>query len=350
MPTELEAASAASTGGGGDGNVVIDTNSGGSSGGAPASTGGGSASTAGGGSSASSTGNAMGSTGGTSTAASTGFAWQPGWREHMAGGDAKVLQRLNRFADPGALLKSYLELDRRMSAGELKSTLKDGATPEELKAWRTENGIPDKPDGYQPPEGLVLGDEDKAIVAEFAATAHAMNFRPEQYQGALTWYYEAKDKAEAAQADADAKLAKETQDALRGEWPGAEYRANMNALHSLLDTAPQVTLEDGSKVQLKDLILGARLPNGQPIGSSPEALRWFAQLSREVNPAATVVLPTGANTMQAIDDEIIELKKLMGNKSSEYWKGPKAEKNQQRYRELLDAQAKLKTKAGNAGK
>lgn len=343
MPPELEAGSAASTGGG---ETVI--TSGGSSaastgGAAPASTGGAAASTVDG--SGGSTGNVLGSTGGTSSA-STGYAWQPGWREHMAAGDAKTLTRLQRFADPAALLKSYLELDRRMSAGELKSTLKDGASAEEITAWRKENGIPDKPEGYQAPEGLVVGDEDKPIVDAFTKVAHGMNLKPDQYQGALAWYFEARDQQEAAQADKDAQIARSTQDALRAEWPGIDYRANMNALHSLLDTAPQVTLEDGSKVQLKDLILGARLPNGVPIGSSPEALRWFAQLSREVNPAATVVPPAGANTMQAIDDELADLKKLMGNKNSDYWKGPKAEAKQNRYRELLDTKAKLEAKAG----
>lgn len=342
MPPELEAGSAASTGGGDITNNPSSTAGGDGSTGSAAPSSGVPSSTV------SSTGNVMGSTAGStgsgSTAASTGFAWQPGWREHLAAGDEKLLARLQRFADPTALVKSYAELERLKSSGQLRTALKAGANAEELKAWRAENGIPEKPEAYQAPEGLVLGDEDKPIVDAFAKHAHGLNYTPDQYQGALQWYFEARDQQEAAQADNDAKLARSTQDALRQDWPGVEYRANMNAVHSLLDSAPQVTLEDGSKVQLKDLILGARLPNGVPIGSSPEALRWFAQLSREVNPAATVVIPGGANTMQAIDDEILGLKKMMGNKGSEYWKGPTAEKNQNRYRELLDIKAKLEAK------
>jgi hypothetical protein len=335
MSTNAGAGVGGSTGGGGD-----------------ASTGGGSASTGG---SVASTGGAYGAStagstgGGGSTVTSTGgstaaFSWGDGWRERLAGGDEKTLQRLGRFTDPDQIWKAYRELENRMHTGQLKPVLAKDAKPEEVAQWRKDMGIPEKPEGYTAPEGLVIGDDQKDAITAFQATAHALNYTPQQYQDTLKWWYEAQDAQAEKQAENDAAVARATQDALRGEWQGHEYRANMNAVHSLLDKAPTVALEDGSKVPLKDLILGARLPNGIPIGSSPEALKWLAQVAREIDPAATVVPGVGANQPQAIADEINNLKVLMANKQSEYWKGPKAETHQARYRELIDAQAKLKAR------
>jgi len=47
----------------------------------------------------------------------------------------------------------------------------------------------------------------------------------------------------------------------------------------------------------------------------------------------------------AIGDEIANIEKLMGNKASDYWRGPKAEKMQERYRQLVAARDKQKNKA-----
>lgn len=318
-----------------------------STGGAAMSTGGGQSASTGGGSmqsTAGSTGGGGTSTGG-STSSSTGYSWTEGWRERLAAGDQKTLQRLGRFTDPEQIWKSYQELERRMSAGELRPALAKDARPEEVTQWRKEMGIPEKPEGYTAPEGLVIGDEHKEAIAGFQATAHALNYTPQQYQDTLKWYFDSQDQQAQVQADTDATVARTTQDALRADWPGHEYRANMNAVHSLLDAAPTVTMDDGSKVPLKDMILGARLPNGIPIGSSPEALKWLAQVSREINPAATVVPGNGSQQAQSIQDEINNLKAMMGNKQSEYWKGPKAEGNQKRYRELVDAQEKMKSRS-----
>ena len=91
---------------------------------------------------------------------------------------------------------------------------------------------------------------------------------------------------------------------------------------------------------MKEQLLGARLPTGEMLGNNPDALRWLSGLQREINPVATVVPGTGANAMQAIETEISELKGLMGDRKSEYWKGPTAQKNQARYLELITAQQK----------
>lgn len=287
----------------------------------------------------------VGSTIGSTGSAANDFRWNEGWRERLAGGDQKTLQRLGRFTDPEQVWKSYTELERRMSSGELKPTLPKDPLPEELVAFRKELGIPDKAEDYlkgvKLAEGLVIGEDDKPIINGFLKAAHASNYTPAHVQGAIEWYYQNKEAQAVAQQDRDLTVARDTQDKLRIDWPGVEYRANVNALHSLLDQAPPIVMADGTKVPFKDQFLNARLPDGTPLGSSVSALKWVASLSREINPAATVVPGVGAQQVQAIDDEITKLKSLMGDRRSEYWKGPKADGHQKRYRELLEAKEKM---------
>ena len=66
--------------------------------------------------------------------------WSDDWRSKMAGGDAKEAKRLERFASPKEVFKSYRAFETRLSSGELKSALPKDAKPEQLTAWRAENG------------------------------------------------------------------------------------------------------------------------------------------------------------------------------------------------------------------
>ena len=307
-------------------------------GGEPASTG----------AAAASTGQSMGSTGSqgstgtgqqgstfTASAGSTGsiaFKWGDGWREAVAKGDEKMLARLGRFNSPEDMWRSYTALEARMSSGELKSALKEGATDAEKAQWRKENGIPEKPTDYdlKLSDGTVIGEEDMPTVGKFLEAAHANNLTPAQVKSTLDWYYGMAKTQTDEQATKDTELARATQDELRGKW-GNEYRPNINAVHGLLDQAP---------AGLKDLLLNGRLADGTPIGSSVAGLEWLAQMARIVNPAGTVVPAGTTNIGQAISAELDKLTKMMGNRNSEYWKGPNAEKNQARYRELVDAQTR----------
>ena len=69
--------------------------------------------------------------------------WSDDWRSKMAGGDAKEAKRLERFASPKEVFKSYRAFETRLSSGELKSAMPKDAKPENLTAWRAENGIPE---------------------------------------------------------------------------------------------------------------------------------------------------------------------------------------------------------------
>jgi hypothetical protein len=62
-------------------------------------------------------------------------------------------------------------------------------------------------------------------------------------------------------------------------------------------------------------------------------------------PQSTIVPPGTPNAGKFIGDRIGEISKLMGDPASAYWRGPQAAAMQAEYRELVDAQEKMKTRA-----
>lgn len=256
--------------------------------------------------------------------------WPADWREKLAGEDAKTLNRLKRFGSPKDILKSYAELERKLSSGDMKrATPPDNATPEQIKEWRAEVGIPETPEGYLEtlPEGIVVGDDDKELISDYLKEMHASNATPDQIAANLKWYYDFNERQQERQSEQDRTFHDTAVEELREEW-GPEYKANVNMVKNLLSSAPEGIAEN---------IMAARLADGTLLGDNPNALRWLSALAREANPIHTVTGASGASGMKSLQDEIGRLEKMMGNKRSEYWTGPSADKNQARYRELVAA-------------
>lgn len=258
--------------------------------------------------------------------------WPEDWRQRYAGEDEKKLKQLERYASPQAALDALFAAQAKIRSGELKTALKPDATPEEVAQWRSDNGIPESPDKYEVklPDGLVASDEDKAVIDGFLKSAHEANMHPDQVNKALAWYMDQQEKLADQRAQADAQIRQQTEDVLREEF-GPDYRRNIKAVDELLSGAPG---------ELKDRLLGARLSDGTPLGNDPDAIRWLVGLARELNPIGTVLPGSGSNATQALADEKAGIEALMGDRSSEYWKGPKAAQLQARYRELITAEEK----------
>src|SRR5574337_1981406 len=252
-------------------------------------------------------------------------------RTKIAGDDEKLAKRLARYSSVESVVDALVAAQNRIASGDLKSVLPENPTPEQLAAWRDENGIPEKPEGYEVklPEGTVLGEEDKPFVDSFIKQAHAANMTPGQVNAAVAWHLAEQDRMVAERHADDARITAETTAVMKNEW-GSEFELNRNLINGMLDTAP---------AGVKDQIWGARLPDGTPLSSHPDILRWLANTAREVNPVATVVAPN-SNAMQAIETELAGIVKLMGDHNSAYWKGPEAEKMQARYRSLVATQQK----------
>lgn len=272
--------------------------------------------------------------GGAKTEATAAATWPDDWRDRASKGDEKRLAKLQRYTSPEAALDALFAAQQKLSSGELKSAKPKADTPEAIAEWRKENGIPEKPEEYDLtlPDGLVVGEQDKPLIGEFVKDMHGANAHPDVVKKAVASYYKLQEQALQARYEADVDIKVATEDELRAEW-GSDYRRNVSSINGLLDSAPE---------GIKDKIMTARFADGTPLASDANALRWLANLSREINPVATVVPGAGANAGEAIATEISTLTKMMGDRTSDYWKGPNAEKNQARYRELVAAKAKMK--------
>ena len=261
------------------------------------------------------------------------------WRDKFAGEDEKFRKRLDRFPDEGAFVKSYRALETKLSSGEYKRQLPQDAKPEDIAAWRKEAGLPEKPEGYveklELPKGLVLGESDKPIVAEFAQAALEGNVEPGAFNKMVAQYYAIQDKQKAAQEDADAQYKQTAEDALRGVWEGADYRRNITAVNNMLAGWPE---------DLRTSILAGRGPDGRKLGDNPNFIRKMAELALEINPGTTLV-PGGSDIGKGIETRLGEMNKLIGDRGSDYYRGPNAAALQSEYRDLLTAQARIKSRA-----
>jgi hypothetical protein len=260
--------------------------------------------------------------------------WPEDWREKYAGTDEKLAKRLGRYASPKAALDALISAQDKISRGELKKPLSDKPSPEDLAAYRKDLGIPETPDKYdlKLSDGRVVGEDDKPLIGKFLERMHGKNATPDQVSAGVDAYYEVVEEIQAQRYEADEDFRRTAEDELRAEW-GSEFRRNVNMVSGLLAGAPE---------GVKEMLMEARTEEGVRIINSPDTLRWLTQLAREINPVSTVVPGAGANASQAISDELSSITKMMGDPKSDYWKGPSAEKLQARYRDLVNAQSKMK--------
>ena len=254
--------------------------------------------------------------------------WPPDWRKTVSKDDAKVLARLERYASPEAAMQALIAAQNRIAAGELKPVLGKNATPEQVAEYRAALGIPEAPDKYD------LGKDAAGIAPELLSPvlkhAHETNQTPEQVKATLKAWSEIQTNVAEQRAEADLDAQTKGEDMLRQEW-GPEFRRNINLIHGLLDGA--------ATPGLKGQLLGGRLADGTPIGSSPAALKMLASLALIQNPAGVVVPGAEANPLKGVDDEITKIEKTMRENRTAY---NKDEAMQARYRELLGAREKLK--------
>lgn len=272
--------------------------------------------------------------GGAALDAGTARGWSENWRELYAGEDPKMLARLQRYTTPKAAIDAMIAAQNRISSGELRSQLPATPTPEQVAEYRQQNGIPEKPDGYfeKLPDGLVIGDDDKPMFESFAKGLHALNAPPQIAQYAVKWYNDFQEEQAARVSENDLSQKATAEDSLRAEW-GTDYRANISHITNFLRSAPE---------GVADLVTNARGADGRAILNDPKVVQWFASVAREMNPVGTIV--GSGDSMKTVENRMGELTKMMGNQSSEYWKGPTAEKLQAEFRDLVDAQNRLKAR------
>lgn len=259
-----------------------------------------------------------------------GTWWTDGWRDGYAKGDAKKAERLARYASPEAVADALLSLQSKIGAGELRAQLPKNATDEQVAAWRKEHGIPAAPAEYKVElrSGAAIEEEDRPIIDTILGVVHKSNGDNTLANTMVNTYYDIMEQRLAARQEADQNFAQAEEDALRVEW-GQDYRTNTNMIKALLDGAPD---------DVRELIQRGRLANGDPFFAHRGAMKWLANLARQINPVSALVPGGGANVGHAIEDEIASIEKTMRENRDAY---NKDEKMQGRLRELYGARERL---------
>lgn len=211
--------------------------------------------------------------------------WPNDFRERFAGEDKDKLAYAARYNSVNDLLNAGYEAAKLIKKGEHKKFEKPGkdAAPEVLAEYRKNMGVPDSPDKYSLPEGVVLGEQDKPVFDAYFKAMHENNVPDDVAKTTVDWYYKMVQEREAQEAQQATEFKSQTEEALRSEW-GAEYKMNYNMVESFA-------------VNRFGEVVGRAI-----LDAGPDAVKALAGIAREINPAATL-MPNVANPTAAIDDE-----------------------------------------------
>lgn len=259
--------------------------------------------------------------------------WRNDWREALAKGDQKTLERLARFPSVDNIWDSYRNLEQKISSQKTTPTLPDKPTPEQLTEYRKAVGVPEKPEGYleKLPDGLVIGEEDKAAVNILTERLHARNADPAIVADVLDTYYKIVEQNHNDMIEYQTTLKRDSGDALRAEW-GPDYRPTINAITATMD---------GLDPETRELVEGMQLADGSLAFNHSGFMRWMGSLALQINPAAIVVPGnSGGDKQQTVQAEI-EANLAEMRKNINAWQHPSNAAKRERHNQLLDAQSKF---------
>jgi hypothetical protein len=261
--------------------------------------------------------------------------WAADWRQKASGNNADLLKLAERYSTPGDLLNALNNAQKKIDSGAIKQPLPKDATPEQLAAYRKENGVPEAAEKYDLalPDGLVIGESDKPIIDGILSAMHGKNASQEMVTGFLTEYYKQEKVFQAKRETDIADNKRSTDDQLHREW-GDEYRGEINRIENLLSTFSPET---------QAVIQYGVDDKGMPLLNNPHFLKDLAVNARMVNPVSTILPGAGAGTATSVDTEIATIEKRMAEDRDGYFKDNAM---QARYRDLLTWKENQKTRAG----
>ena len=256
--------------------------------------------------------------------------WPDNWRDLLASDDDGAKKQLERMSSPQDVMKAYREMVKKQGSGQLRASLPDNATPEQLTQYRKDNGIPETHDKYDLtlPDGLVIGDHDRPIVDGFLKDMHTANTPPALVKQALGFYFKQQQEQIKEAAIQDVARKTEATQALQSEW-GGEFKQNVDLAKGLL-------LTQFGEEMANDLFY-SRLPDGSLFGSNPSVLKGLVAIAKDINPTATIV-PAGGNQVAAIGDEITKYQTMLRENPQEYYRDPK---HASRFAQLIEAEKKI---------
>lgn len=201
--------------------------------------------------------------------------WPDDWRDRFTKKAPvpereKLQKRLSRFTSPDNVLSSYLELERKLSAGQLKPVLPEGASEEEVKSYRKSVGIPDEatPEAYGVtwPENFEASEADQADLKDFVGVLHSKNVPPAVAQDLWKFYQGVREKAEGQMYEAAQNRTVEHRSEIRAEF-GRDFERNLRAGNAFL--ASHIGEEKAKS------LTSATLADGTKLGDHPDFVRLF---------------------------------------------------------------------------
>ncbi|MDR6818500.1 hypothetical protein J2X76_003677 [Neorhizobium sp. 2083] len=233
------------------------------------------------------------------------------FREQLAGGDAGLLKQLERHKSIESISKSFKESRNAAKNAGKPLVLGEKATPDEVKAYREAMGIPDEAKDYPVAfrEEFKPTEEDKEILDSFKEYLHGANADPRAAKAALEWYQDfATERVQQLNSNL-AKVAKETQSALRDEW-GGEYEGNLNAAQQLMTTQ----LGDEGFEQM----MGLRLMDGSRLQDNIAFVKMMAQLGADYYGGNAIMTGDVETTAKTVEEQIQTLLKLRVDDPEKY--------------------------------
>lgn len=259
------------------------------------------------------------------------------WRDGLAAGDVKKIERLSRYGTPQAVADALLSVQERISKGELRSNVPfpEKGTEAEKTAWRQEQGIPAAAADYYKDiklsDGRTVNDEDKPRLDKFISKMHERNANPAVVSAALDAYHDEVEARTNERLELDKTQVQATRDQLIASGGLPEFHTNMNLVGGMIEMMPE---------KVRDLFKGARLADGSPLlGGNADVFMGLVEMARAINPVGAVVPNSGDNSMATIDAEIAKNVKMMGTDRKAWDADPK---NQARHLQLLEAQSRAK--------
>ena len=244
--------------------------------------------------------------------------WKDDWRQKVAGEDPKMLKELEKHKTPAELAKAYRELQKQFSSTRPAPELAKDATPEQVSEWREKVGIPETWDKYDTAldNGVIIGENDKAIVEKYLQKAHDANMKPDEVKKSLQTYFEMMNAEEAQKIhNAEISQANLIQD-LQNQW-GVQYKGNI----SLVKTHLEQSLGEEAFTKLNQ----ATLPDGTFVINNPIILNHLLKQAKQEMGGHTIA-DTPSTDLTSLTDRKKQIEKIALTDSKLYYNSPELRK------------------------
>jgi len=229
---------------------------------------------------------------------------------------------LGRFNDEESFVKGAVQAHEKLRAGEIQHGLPEGATDDQVTAYREANGIP--LDGKYEITGQAT-EMDLEMLAPVMEYAHEHNIRGEDLNGLIDAYFGSRDKLMEDVQQQDGLDKQEFTRVMKETWKG-DYETNMNRATNRFNLLPEAD---------RDFIKGAKMEDGTALTNSPSFMSWLVNMDREISPMAPLPGATESTLKDALT-VITESEKRMGEDRPAWFKDVKAQELYQRALEMRD--------------